>query len=71
MRQAAAARNKTGAAAALRGLRQAVIGNNARKSKAAHNWPHKKKQRPPGPPRLRPASHAERQDCQRFAHAAA
>jgi hypothetical protein len=71
VRRAAMARNKTRADAALGGLRHAVIGNNARKNKAAYNWPRKKKQRPPGSPRLRTASEVERQRYQGLAHAAA
>lgn len=71
VRRAAAARNARKAETELRKLRRAVRTNNARKSKAAHDWPHKKRQRPPGPPRFRPATEAERLCYQQLTRAAA
>ena len=48
-------------AGGLRGqLRKAVIDRYARKrSKSARNWPHKKRERPPGTPRVRTANRSE------------
>lgn len=37
------------------------------RSKKARNWPHKKRERPPGPPNMRPATLAEIQCAQRLA----
>jgi hypothetical protein len=56
-----AARARTGAVAHrhLSTLRIAVCSDNRRTNKQAWEWPHKKKQRPPGPPVLRPATRAE------------
>jgi hypothetical protein len=71
VRRSAAARTRPQAQAALRALRQAVRTDNTRKSKAALAWPHKKKQRPPGPPKFRPASAIEHQRLKELAlHAA-
>jgi hypothetical protein len=61
VRRAAAAKTRPRAEAALRSLRHAVRGDNSRESKAAIAWPHKKQQRPPGPPKFRPASEIELQ----------
>lgn len=44
----------------LRSLGRAVMGDNARRSKQAWNWPHKKRQKTPGPPKMRPATPDER-----------
>jgi len=37
-----------------------------RASKAARNWPHKKKDKPPSPPKIRTANRQERQEAQGF-----
>jgi hypothetical protein len=71
VRRAAAARNPTRAAAALRQLRHAVIADTTRKNKTAHDWPHKKTQKPPRPPKLRIASESERQRWQQLTSAVA
>lgn len=60
VRHAAHARTHAQARGRLRDLRHAVTGDNKRRNKTANNWPHKKHQRPPGPPNLRPATAAER-----------
>lgn len=50
-----------------RSLRSAVIDDYARTGpKQIRNWPRKKQERPPGPPKLRPASDQERQHAQRL-----
>ena len=71
VRRAAAARSHWRAESELRTLRRAVQTDNTRKSKAAHDWPHKKQQRPPKPPKFRPASDAERLRYQQLTRAAA
>lgn len=40
----------------LCGLSEAVIAERTRRPKPARNWPHKKHQRPPGPPNIRTAT---------------
>jgi hypothetical protein len=48
-------------------LASAVKDNYVRKRpKKARNWPHKKKERPPGPPKIRPATMEEVQHAQRL-----
>lgn len=71
VRRAGGARTRGRAESELRKLRRAVRTDNTRKSKAAHDWAHKKRQRPPGPPKFRPASDAEHQRLKQLTHAAA
>jgi hypothetical protein len=48
-------------------LASAVKDNYVRKGpKKARNWPHKKNERPPGPPKIRPATIAEIERAQRL-----
>lgn len=60
VRHAARSRTPQQARRHLRGLRRAVMGDNDRRSKKAWNWPHKKRQKTPGPPSMRPATPDER-----------
>lgn len=61
VRHAARSRTNERAHRHLRGLREAVTGDNTRRSKKARNWPHKKRQKPLSPPRIRRATVGERQ----------
>lgn len=55
------------AARDLRALAQATTDTYRRRSpKSARNWPHKKTERPPGPPKIRTAARREKQAAQRF-----
>lgn len=56
VRHAARSRTETQAHRHLRSLGEAVMADNARRSKKAWNWPHKKRQKAPGPPSIRPAT---------------
>jgi hypothetical protein len=58
VRHAARARTNADSLRHLSTLRTAVCGDNRRANKQAWEWPHKKKQRPPGPPDLRRATRA-------------
>lgn len=60
VRHAARARTPQQAHRRLRGLGGAVMADNSRRSKKAWNWPHKKRQKSPGPPKTRPATPDER-----------
>lgn len=60
VRHAARSRTRDRARRHLRALREAVTGDNTRRRKASWAWPHKKRQRPPGPPMIRPATPRER-----------
>ncbi len=65
MRRAAAGR--CGRAPLARELAGAVRDGYARKgSKKARNWPHKKRERPPGAPDIRQATRQEVRSAQRF-----
>lgn len=59
IRHAARARTSPRALHWLQTLSRAVIGDNTRARKQARNWPHKKRQHPPGPPVIRRATPAE------------
>jgi hypothetical protein len=59
VRSAARGRMQRHVRRGLAALRGAVTPNTARRSKKAPAWPHKKTEKPPGPPHLRAASDAE------------
>lgn len=66
VRRSVWARTRHAARRCISALRQAVLTDNRRRRKEARQWPHKKRQRRPGPPRTRLATTRERQRYAQF-----